>query len=133
MGLSTNINTYNDIRRVLDTVLAKGEVARYKTESRADAVRWRLRAYTFRKLLQRQLNETAGTIPGYSPSTPYDNMILRLDDTAVIIDMDGQAIPGELTDETGRPLSLLEADEAEVDPNDPLLLEAMKLARGDDK
>ena len=127
MALSKNINSYNDIRRVLETVLARGGSARYRTETKAQATRWRLRAYMYRKLLQQQALEAAGDLPGYTPTTPYDDMILRLDDTDVLIAFDGQAIPGELLDESGAKLPLVD-NKPHIDEDDPLLLEAMKLA-----
>lgn len=100
MPLSKNINQYQDIKRVLDTAVANGG-ARYKLPSDKAAVRWRLRAYYYRKLLQVSLQE-GNIIPGYTPATPYDMMQLTLDGPIVIIKL--KVEEGELLDEAGNPI-----------------------------
>ena len=81
MPLSKSPRSYGDVKAVLDLALEHGG-GRYETESPNAAVRWRLRAYYFRSLLGKQ--ETP--IPGYVPSTPYDEMFLTLDQEVVVIE-----------------------------------------------
>ena len=94
MPLPDTINAYSDVRDVLDLARQRGGGV-YRLPTAAEAVRWRLRAYTFRKLYRKENG-------GYSP---YDNMTLRLDGTAVSItinvplgtfeDLSGEAVPVE--------------------------------------
>lgn len=68
MGLPRNPNQYLDIRPVLDAAVANGG-GTYALATAAEAVRWRQRAYGYRKLLW----EEAGGI-----GTPYDKLVIKL-------------------------------------------------------
>lgn len=127
MGMSTHIHNYKDVKEVLDAAVAQGG-ARYKLETDKQAIRWRLRAYQYRKLLQKQMSEGV-LIPGYTPETPYDGMLLTLDGPTVVIQFG--LVRGTLTDLDGNPI--VPPKEATTDEDDPLLLEALRLVDGVDE
>lgn len=131
MPLTTNINLYDDVRKVIETA-RRADGGIFKTASRGEAIRWRQRAYMYRRLLREQLEDSAGNIPGYVPTTPYDTMKLRVIEAEVHISF-GEEIPGELFTREGDPLTLVDDETPTIDPNDPLLLEAKKLAGDVDK
>lgn len=77
MPQSRNINTYGDIKRQLEHCRALGG-AKIEFDTFGQATVWMARAYTFRALLRKQA-EAAQTnpVPGWIPSTPWDDMIIR--------------------------------------------------------
>ena len=84
MPMPRNLASYLDVQRVLDTALQHGGL-RYKLKSPGAARHWRQRAYTFRRLKQDQAEQTVGDLPGAQPSTPYDQLLLRLEENTVLI------------------------------------------------
>lgn len=78
MSHSKNLGVYDDIRRVLDTAI-EHQGGRYRLSNYKAAVRWRSRAYMFRKLLYDVLVEQYKAFPGRTASTPYDGLLLRLE------------------------------------------------------
>lgn len=97
MPLTTNINAYADVSRVLEAARNAGG-ARFTLPSARDAVRWRQRAYQYRKLLYQRRGHT-----------PYDMMQLTLDGETVIIQF--RDVTGALTSLEGEPLKEEETDE----------------------
>ena len=79
MTHSKNLGSYTDVARILDAVVAAGKPARYELETHGEAVRWRARAYRYRSLLQAKGHERALDIPGYIPTTPYDDIIISFE------------------------------------------------------
>ena len=78
MPFSKNLNTYADIEAVLQACRKTGQNRfNYKLETRGLAVNWRARAYYYRTLLRQQA-EARLSIPGFQPSTPWDDMTLEL-------------------------------------------------------
>lgn len=126
MPLPTNPRAYTDVAAVLDAALAVGG-ARYTppANTRGAAINWAQRAYTFRKLLQRN-----AAPPGHEfGPTEYDSLKFRVDGSSVIIE---RSLPtGGLTDLEGNPIEAKEADIEIHSPKeiDPDLLEAAKAAR----
>lgn len=126
MSLTKNIYAYNDVRVVLESALSMGG-ARYDLGASGKAVRWRQRAYHYRKLLIEADKAAHPDVPGYIPSTKWDTMSLTLDGTCVVIEfnkltgeiraLDGSAPPPELQTITG---GLQEGD-------DELMREARRL------
>ena len=109
MTTTPTLSTYADVRAVLDAALANGG-GRYKLATKAEATRWRFRAYRFRKLLREETDTY----------TPYDNMLLRVDGPVVFIQT--QQITGVLTDLEGKPVEVKEKHPLEYDD---LLSEAL--------
>lgn len=101
MPLSNNINTYGDVRKVFDIAVERGGV-KYKLETHKAAVHWRHRAYQFRKLLFKQA-ERNSIVPGQPAETPYDNLVIRIEDNVVIIQP--MELTGELADLNDEPIS----------------------------
>jgi len=66
MGMTRDIGQYTDVRATLDIILsARGGITAFDT--RAEAIRWRQRAYMLRTLMSEADQR----------STPYDGMVLR--------------------------------------------------------
>lgn len=83
MSLSRNIGQYNDIKEVFDLALANGG-GKYHLASPKHTIRWRQRAYMFRKLLREELVEKRAAL-GFSTATPYDEILITLDGASVIL------------------------------------------------
>lgn len=77
MTVSRNINTYNDIKAQLDQAISMGG-ATLTLSNRNTAINWRLRAYKFRALWAKLEGERS-LVPGFIPSSPYDNLLLKFD------------------------------------------------------
>lgn len=108
MGLSNNINAYNDVRVVLDAAVDAGG-GRVNLPSPGKAVHWRQRAYKLRSLLTDR-----------DGSTAWDEFQLTVEGASVVVR------PRELplvTDLAGNPLEPIDKPD-EVD--DDLL----EIARG---
>ena len=134
MPKSKNINSYADVRSVLERALAAGG-GRYKLKTPGAAVHWRMRAYAFRRLLQEQ-EAARSTVPGFTPSTFCDNMTLKIDPNdpcAIIITTWEDSGSGELEVFDKRAQARVEGHmPSALSDDDPLLLEAIKLAGGDE-
>lgn len=78
MPFSKNLNTYTDVEAILQACRKSGAVkCNYELETRGLAVNWRARAYYYRTLL-RNLAKQRLSIPGYEPTTDWDDMVLEL-------------------------------------------------------
>jgi hypothetical protein len=84
MPFSTNINTYSDVVSVLSAARAAGGAV-YELPPKAMARNWVARAYYYRKLLVKAARQRAGNLPGFTPSTDWDDMRLEVTDTNVHI------------------------------------------------
>lgn len=73
MTLSRNINSFADVKAVLEAVLAAGG-GTYRLPTKGKANYWVMRAYQFRKLLQQSVK---------GEPTPYDRMIMRRKDNEI--------------------------------------------------
>jgi hypothetical protein len=94
MALPSNPEAYAHIQAVLDAVLAKPG-ATYTCASPKAAVRWRMEAYYFRKLVQ-----AAG-------DNRYNDLVLKLSDNVITF---ARRVPeGVLQDADGKPLDFAEA------------------------
>lgn len=85
MPMTKSLASYAPIRLRLEAARAAGG-ARFQPfsqttgePSKGVAVRWRQSAYTYRTLLTKADVAAHAAIPGYIPSTPWDDMILRID------------------------------------------------------
>lgn len=116
MGLSNKLSQYDDVAKVLNAVLESKKDGQLVMDSAAQAIRWRQRAYYFRRLLTDQ---------ALNSKTPYDTMLLRVTGNVVAISfspppagqllIDGQPVDtSEITPPIGLPLDLTqeEIDEA---------------------
>ena len=92
MPLPTHIEAYEDIRLILDKVVAQGG-GQYILPSPTEAIDWRRRAYKFRKLAH-----AAG-------ERKYGALVLRLDDCTITFDH--RKITGQLLDLDGFPVDML--------------------------
>jgi hypothetical protein len=108
--LSENINTYSDVKPILDAAL-KSNGGVYRLASFNDAIRWRQRAYKFRLLVQRRATREMN-IAGAEGSTPYDTMILRIAGTRPEVIIEFQAPRGEFVpnEEPATPSTVLDED-----------------------
>lgn len=111
MPTSRNVNTYSDVREVLDTALEHGELI-YRLATPGKARNWRQRAYTFRNLLQ-QLAEERLPLPGHRPGTPYDELVLELEESCVRISL--RVPKGIMTLPDGTPVRAKPAPAPEAD------------------
>lgn len=115
------IGQFADVAAVLDTAI-KMNGARYTLATPGQAVNWRQRAYTLRRLLQQQDAAAKAATPGATVTTKYDGIVLRLQENIVLI-------------EVLKPTGILESNDGKVvTPEaettfDPLLDEALDLIR----
>lgn len=84
MPLSKNINTYTDVKAILDQIQTHGSGI-YTLATPGKARNWMMRAYQFRKLFQDE-GKLRANIKGYTPPTNYDTMRMRLVGHTVEID-----------------------------------------------
>lgn len=103
MPFSTNINTYSDVVSVL-TAARKAGGAIYELASPAKARNWSARAYYYRKLLVKAAQARAGKVPGFVPSTEWDDIELEVVGNSVRIRF--QEIKGILKSVTGAQLEV---------------------------
>ncbi len=82
MSLSNSLSHYHDVREMLDDALVEPAGVFCKFETTKSAHYWRRRAHQFRRLLIRidELEVGAG-----NGSTPYDDLVMTLKDTKIII------------------------------------------------
>ncbi len=80
MPLSTSIHSYLDVVQVLSAAREAGGGV-YHLDTPGKATSWRQRAYYYRKLLARADAAKHGNVPGYSPSTIWDDLNLTIDPT----------------------------------------------------
>lgn len=126
-------SAFADIKPILDAALAAGGGAyRPPGDSPAAAIRWRHRAYSFRRALRYQQAQALGPFD-INPVTPYDGIILTIEDsdpTTVLINKQ-QSLTGRLTTLDGAPLEPVRAaaeTTVNVVEDDPLLEQARQQA-----
>jgi len=83
MSLPKNIQAYSDIEKVLISIGERQE-ARIKFSSERQAKIWIRRMYYFRTLLRKINKELYADLPGYSPTTPYDEVVLKVEGLSVL-------------------------------------------------
>ena len=83
MPMPKAIGQYDDVRAVLDTALEQGG-GTYELPTYRKAVRWRMRAYYFRTLMQKLEAENAMTSVT-RVRTKYDCIVLSIEDNLVTI------------------------------------------------
>lgn len=130
-----------DIVRIFTAAKAAGG-ARYRLNSPGQATNWKQRAYKFRRQLLRVKQSTMP--PGVLATTEWDDVVLMKDpaDPNVILITFG-TIQGQLTTMDGDQLSTPDGhvkmatavshSEPVADSADPLLAEALELAKGLEK
>lgn len=96
---------FADIPPILNAALAAGG-AQYVCDSYEAAVSWRARAYKYRTLLRNLETQRYAHVPGYEVKTPYDVLMLRINDRerSNIVQIDFAAGPGKLLGKDGKPL-----------------------------
>ena len=118
MPLPQTLNSYADVKRVADSVIANGCGASLTFDSSAQATRWRQRFYQFRKLLLRDRQ-----------STPYDSLLLRKEMHSPIVRIEFLEQSGAKVVFDNPEAQLLPSSESasavRVDLDDPLLLQAL--------
>lgn len=108
MPFSKNINTYADVVSILTTARAHGKPVRYELSSPGAAMNWVQRAFYYRKLLTNAARARAGNVPGFIPTTDWDDVLLTREGNVIIIAFG--RVKGKLTDaEGGEELALTAA------------------------
>lgn len=133
MPLNDNLRTYLHIKAILDAAIEAGG-GRYQLVDAKQAIRWRLDAYQFRKLYVRMKQKEMRTD---RVQTIYDNMLLRIDGSTVIIDK--KEFQGFLTTHDGTVITpadpyakidkQLDADAAELAKSLNINLEEIDIAK----
>lgn len=121
-----SLASFADLIPVLDAALTHGG-ARFTLDSKGAAVRWIQRANQARKLKLELEAERLKGIPGMSPSSPWDTLVIsRVNDNEVEIRI-RKPIPNLYTLD-GTPIELGKSEAQAAD--DALLDNALKLAIG---
>lgn len=81
---SNPVSVYSDITPYLDTVLRHEQDAVIKFDTEAECHTWRSRAHRYRVALRRLEESEMGLAPGRG-SCKYDDLILRVEGTTVVI------------------------------------------------
>lgn len=83
MPAPRTLGAFADVKTVLDAAL-RANGGTYRLRTHGAAIKWRQRAYQYRKLLLdiAERNDITGLVPA---STPYDGLELRIEGSAVII------------------------------------------------
>lgn len=134
MPNSKNLNTYYDVSAVLTAARANGGAV-YELPTPAAAKRWRFRAYAYRALLNESEQKRHALVPGYTPTTPWDDMYLTVEGSSIIIQFG--TIRGVLRDMEGAEIDHTAADPVHIEPTpppvanpeDPLLSMALELVK----
>lgn len=111
MPLSRNLGQYNDVKEVLDYAVANSG-GRYIMADRKTAIRWRQRAYMFRKLLREDMEVRRATL-GFTVTTPYDDLLITLQDNIAVLTISKMQGRFERLDGTAPadPNAVLESDD----------------------
>lgn len=109
MSLTKNLDAYVDVQAVLDAARLSGVTTRFITGEKTQAIAWRPRAYMFRRLLVEKAKQAAG-VEGFSPSTPYDGMMLTVSGS----DAEGWCVLISFRTDLGGKLTTLEGEEIPV-------------------
>jgi hypothetical protein len=118
MPLPTSINSYNDVRDIVDSAIKHGSGAKLTFPSRNEATRFRQRFYTLRKLLRERSADDL---------TPYDNCVLRDggDETSLRLEITS-AQPVTVTFDN--PAATVEVSPP-LEPQDDMVKAALEFAR----
>jgi len=119
MTLSNQLSSYADVQIVFDKAIEL-QGGKYRFQTRGDAVRWRQRAYKFRKLLDEQP----------FAANPYRDLVLRLtkDPSDTTVEITIGHVEGEFLDPKGKKVKLPKKLVEEIQVDDTLFDEAKKLA-----
>lgn len=129
MSTSLNLHTYTDVEQVLQAAREQGG-AIYELTSHAQAVAFRRRVYTYRKLLGQQA-AALGPTPQFMAPTKWDDVSLEVRDTEVVIRFN--YLKGQIKTLTGDEVGITTRTPKKltpiVNPDDPLLLVGLELAK----
>ena len=126
MTVSNVLGTYRDVLAAFRQALTAPVTLTFPTK--AEAVRWRIRAYHFRKLLSlRDLNG----------ETPFDSLVIRWKKDSLSLRIEPATIPFTMQDDEGNTipipsgnaapsLSLSPSEAPDLSPEDLALLEEVK-------
>ena len=128
MPLPRNLSAYADVEKVLRAALAAGG-ARVRAPSPNMALRWRQRAYTFRKrLLEYDEKSPSVQVGARVASTPYDSMTIHLVEGSDELELRfGAAMQVEVIGPDSKPLSLDNVEEPQEEmPDEETLAQAKR-------
>lgn len=126
MATSKNINSYVDVRGVMEQMLA-GKGGEVTLASEAAATRFRQRCYAYRKLLAELVKERLPL--GQAPSTIYDEMRITKEGPKLIFAFGNEFVLSIRTNETPSVVPhqpLIEVPDASDIPDEDELLAAIK-------
>jgi len=134
MPPSKNISMYNDVRQILDAI-GNREKASLLLDTPGQAVNFRQRVYTFKRLALEEVAARNAHLPGYIPSTPYDDITMDLAKGSNKLFFFRRQAPSRLMDEEGNPIEIeplaVEDEFITEDPDD--ILENLETILGDTK
>jgi len=73
---SKSLASYTDCQRVMDIALERPGLL-YELDTTGQAVNFRMRCHRFRSLLLKLEEDRLMGVPGLSPSTAYDTLVIR--------------------------------------------------------
>lgn len=126
MPTSTNLATYADCKQVMDTAVAHNLRLTYQLHTEGDAINFRQRCYSFRKLLYMENRE----IPGMTAGTRYDALRIRIAGKSVIFEP--HEASGIMLNDKGEVVQATVEIEEELDPLGLELVEKFKREKGDE-
>lgn len=129
MPMSKNVSAYYDVGQVLTAARKEGG-GMYDLGTPKAATHWRMRAYYYRTLLADADARAHAGVPGYMPTTEWDDMTLTLQGSAVVIEFG--TVKGTLTNLQGKPLEVKPLKKAtpliKADDDEDLYEQARRLA-----
>lgn len=105
---SRDLATYHDVEELLEQARLDPKGIQFDLGSKGSALRWRHRAYTFRKLLREQNAELIADLPGATAATKFDNLVIAVASATVTITK--QPHPSNLRTLNGEPLTITEVE-----------------------
>lgn len=70
---------FADVQQVMDKAAERPSGLRYRLHTYGAAVNFRQRCYKFRVKQQEHMKESYGMVPGYLPTTPYDDLEIAIE------------------------------------------------------
>lgn len=104
MPLSKNLNAYYDVAQVLMTLRQAGG-GFYELPTHGLAILWRTKAYYYRTLLIKAAQAKNGSVPGFVPTTDWDDMYITVVGNTVRVEFG--ALKGVLKTLSGETLEAL--------------------------
>lgn len=122
-----SLSQFSEIPPILNAAIEAGG-GRYVCADKGTAFRWRWRVNQYRRALRRLEEQRYAHVPGYSISTPYDNLVLRItkDEPNVVL-IEFTSGPGVLLDKAGNPVHVDSAAEAPTELDEEAALVAREL------